>query len=1108
MIRTFSRAVCVLLGLGWAFAGSAAEIPRPEHPTPDAERPHWDNLNGTWDFRFDPKDEGKNAKWFEPGSAGFDRKIIVPFGWESELSGIQQPKGAPKVGWYRRSFKVPGDWPKGNHVWLRFGAVDETANVWVNGKHVTQHDGGYTPFEVDITAELKAEGENVVVLRAYDPTDPSHPTGKQVGWYTTTSGIWQTAWLESRPKTFIESFSVNTTLEPAEAVVSLRISGLVNGKSISADIRTDDPTIGRPAILPGSGISALGDRFLGIDGKAGEKSEPATLQMKIPVKNPVPWSPDSPHLYEITIELKDPESGASDSIKTYFGLRTIARGKYGDETFERVLLNGKPIFLRGALDQSFNPKGIYTAPSDAFLKKDIELAKSMGINFLRIHIKPDEPRRLYWADKLGMLIMEDMPNTWRQNAEARSTWEKTMREVVARDRNHPSIFAWVDFNETWGLGSPPQYKADKDTQQWVRNMVAETRKLDPTRLVEDNSPCNYDHVEGTDLNSWHFYIDDHEEAARHVAEVVKNSAPGSTFNYCPGQKMNTAPLINSEYGSVGAGSGDRDVSWGFRDLTTLQRKYRQIQGYIYTELTDIEWEHNGFYNYDRSPKDFGYGAYVPGMTPADLQGADFIGYDGPPAIVVKVGELIPVNLFVSHYSERKDPPTLKWWITGYDDMGEVVDNSPRERPVEWVPYGVKEQKRIAFRLHSPFVGAVALTLVDKAGQRIAANFVNVVVQPQKPAARVERGDAHEVALRFAAEDFATSEWSEKSVPAPPGKAYGRGKGALTYKLKLPAAAAKAKPQSFHLLLEAASRAGSEKRDWPERSYPLDYPQTDVRKWPTTLEVTFNGKRVARLDLEDDPADARGVLSHLARVDHGSHGEILNVSGELPESVKTDLASGKPLIVRLVVPADAKSAGGLSIYGASTGAFPFDPTVILHTEAEMPENLGVNPDDPVAIDSAASRESVLLAAGDSQKKAPARWVYTTTEPGRNWTDPKFDASPWQRGTAGFGSRGTPGVAAKTPWDSAAIWLRNQVEVPSLDPEDSIILHLFHDEDCEIFINGKMLFSAKGYVTGYQDIILDDAQRSLFRPGGNAIAVSCKQTGGGQGIDVGLKLIKAR
>ena len=1086
MIRSHSTVVAILVILNLPLAAAAAEIPRPEHPEPMAVRPHWANLNGTWEFRFDAKDEGKDQNWFAAGASGFDRKIVVPFGWESELSGIHQPKGAPKVGWYRRSFTVPKDFPKDHHVWLRFGAVDEHADVWINGKHISDHDGGYTPFEADITEVLTPEGENLLVVRAFDPTDPSHPTGKQVGWYTTTSGIWQTVWLEARPEQYIKDLVIETKIDPADVLFHVTMGNRGNAGSDVA-IKIHGAEVKE---LPGATVAV----------------PQGVRQIKAyRIENPKLWSPDSPHLYEATISLMHGNK-VVDSINTYFGLRTIARDKYGDEPFERILLNGKPIYLRGALDQSFNPQGVYTAPSDEFLKHDIELAKSMGTNFLRIHIKPDEPRRLYWADKLGMLIMEDMPNTWRQNPEARKTWEHTMREAVVRDRNHPSIFAWVDFNETWGLGLPPEYKADKDTQAWVRRMVAETHKLDPTRLVEDNSPCNYDHVEGTDLNSWHFYIDDHPEAARHIAEVVKSSSPGSAFNYCPGQAMNSAPLINSEYGSVSAGGGDRDVSWGFRDLTTLLRKYAKIQGYIYTELTDIEWEHNGFANYDRTAKDFGYGAFVPGMTPADLQGADFIGYDGPPVIVVKVDELIPINLFVSHYSERKEPPTLKWWVTGYDDLGDVEDIEPRERPVEWVPYGVKEQKRIAFRLHSPFVGAVALTLVDKEGKRIAANFVNVVVQPAAPAARAERGDEHEVAFRFAPDDFSSNRWSEKSSPAPPGKAYGRGKGSFVYKLKIPAAVAKAKPLSFHLLLEAASKAGNEKVDWPQRPDRQDYPQTDARKWPSTLEVSINGQRVGRVDLPDDPADARGVLSHLAKVEHGSHGEIIDIKGNLPDIAKADLAAGKPLFLRLSVPDDAPHAGGLSVYGAHTGAFPFDPTLILNTEAALPVDIGVTRDAPVAIDSLAARQTWLLAPGDSPKAEATRWAFTTSHPGPGWADPRFDDSAWGRGAPGFGTQGTPGVSVRTPWDSKEIWLRTVIELPKLGPDDSVSLHVFHDEDCEVFVNGNAIFRANGYITGYRDVMLDSNQQAFFHPGPNTVAVHCRQTGGGQGIDVGIKLIK--
>ena len=198
------------------------------------------------------------------------------------------------------------------------------------------------------------------------------------------------------------------------------------------------------------------------------------------------------------------------------------------------------------------PEGhLHGAANDDFLKGDMIIAKQMGLNALRIHIKPDEPRRLYWADRLGVLLIQDMPNTWRQNRGAREAWEHTMREAVLRDRNHPAIIAWVAFNETWGLGRPEEYKNDRDTQAWVGKMVEEIRVLDGhERLVEDNSPCNNDHVADTDLNSWHFYIDDHRQARRHIEEVVARTKPGSDFNYCPGLSQSSVPLINSEYGAV------------------------------------------------------------------------------------------------------------------------------------------------------------------------------------------------------------------------------------------------------------------------------------------------------------------------------------------------------------------------------------------------------------------------------------------------------------------------------------------------------------------------------------------------------------------------------
>lgn len=450
----------------------------------------------------------------------------------------------------------------------------------------------------------------------------------------------------------IADFRIAPLLDPARVTLHVNAMALPHGSEYRVRVEAKH--------------SEEGPRFSG-SRAVMIQDDSTSFDFTVDVPNPKLWTPESPHIYDATLELQDAAGRVVDSIQTYFGLRTIGRGKYGDESFERILLNGKPLYLRAALDQSFNPRGLYTAPDDEFLKRDMVIAKTMGLNGLRIHIKPDEPRRLYWADRYGILILEDMPNTWQQNARARVAWEKTMREAVMRDRNHPAIIAWVAFNETWGLGKAEDYKKDRDAQQWVARMVETIRDLEGhERLVEDNSPCNYDHIVSTDLNSWHFYIDDHVKAREHIQHVVNQTRPGSGFNYCPGLAQSSLPLINSEYGAVSAGGGDRDISWGLRDLTTQLRRHRKIQGFIYTELTDIEWEHNGLVNYDRTPKLFGYDTWLPDMRPNELLGADFIGYDAPPAIVGEPGETITVPIFVSHFSDRTFQPKLRWWVSGYD----------------------------------------------------------------------------------------------------------------------------------------------------------------------------------------------------------------------------------------------------------------------------------------------------------------------------------------------------------------------------------------------------------------------------------------------------------
>lgn len=1094
------------VGIIWAVAtwtvvvgGAAGDpVPRGEHPRPDFRRDRWACLNGTWQFRFDPEDRGLEEKWQAAASEGFERRIVVPFGWQSKLSGIADTSGQ-KIGWYRRRVKVPESF-RGKHVWLRFDAVDWEARVWVNGREVGRHEGGYTPFEFEITELAEPGGQATIVVRAHDATDPELPTGKQGGrWYTPTSGIWQTVWLEARPAQYVDRLRLTPSYRRRQWWLEVELEAAGPDGPVQVEIASPDSSVQKHR----ASIELQGGR--------------GRLETALEVSSPKPWTPEDPHLYDLEIRLAGSD-GATDTVHTYFGLRTIGRGKHGDLPHEAILLNGLPIYLRGALDQSFNPEGIYTAPSDEFMRRDMEIAKSAGFNFLRIHIKSEEPRRLYWADRLGVLIMEDMPCTWRQSPRARRAWEQTMRATIERDRNHPAVIAWCLFNESWGLGGDG-FKSDRDAQDWVLRMWTEVKQeLDPSRLVEDNSPCRQDHVR-SDINSWHFYLDDYPLARQHIEGVVKNTRPDSPFNYVPGRLQGAAPLMNSEYGAVSARGGDRDVSWGFRYLTTLLRREGIIQGYVYTELSDVEWEHNGVVNYDRSAKQFGYDGFVPEMTIADLQGADFVGYDGPPAFEINPGGEFTVRVFVSHFSRRTSEPTLRWQIVGTDNRGRPVVTDPQTMRVAWDPYRVTFQQPVRARAPSrrSLVGALVLELLDEEGRRIAANFMNLIVrrlpsedfppgqpQPSTDCPRVEVLGPRQVAVRFDPREFASLrtdepgwDWLDNR-----GKLYAYGSCEVEYHLALPEFVRNAIPTQVALMAELATKADVQRLDWPSVRRPLDHPQTQQRQYPGEVSVRLLDHPLWQFELPDDPADARGVLSHEAQYQRGSYGYLVRKRSDLTRNVSLREALRDKPVVPLVFRAAGKGHG-LSIYGAGLGRYLIDPTMVIQTARDLGHPAGWTSEESVTVHRLLdrSRRAEGLRTGESGGHS---WRYTTAKPASDWTRPEFDDSSWQTGSGGFGKGGSPAVRFRTPWTTSDIWLRTELQLPARPAR--MVLRCFHDDDVEIYVNGKQLLRAAGRTPDYQQRVLGKADRDLFQEGRNLVAAHCRQTGGGQGIDLGLTWIE--
>ena len=530
---------------------ASGEGVRPEYPRPAFRRDAWVNLNGQWEFGAgtDPR---------------FDRRIVVPFCPESVLSGIGELPG--DVVWYRRRF----DAPEGECLLLHFGAVDYRATVWVNDVEVGRHAGGHTPFAIDVTSAVRAR-DNVLVVRAEDPlADRTIPRGKQYWkpqpegiFYTPTTGIWQTVWLEP---------------VPARRIRRLRVSPRLDSASVDVEVEAD-------------GVVEIVAR---LDGRVAGRWSGSSGVAHISLDEVASWHPEAPRLYDLECTM------AGDRVESYFGLRTI-EAKQG-----QTWLNGKPLVQRLILDQGYWPDGLLTAPSDDALRRDIELAKAFGFNGARKHQKVEDPRWLYWADRLGFLVWSEMPSFHEHSGEAERRLAAEWADVVQRDRAHPCIVAWVPSNESFGLG---------DIEGAVRSnflvrLYNMTRELDATRPIASND--GWEHSL-TDLCTTHDYSapDVMSKRYRDLASALDGSASKHPI-FDPGFAYSGQPVLVTEFGGLRVAS---EGGWGWlevKDAEEFVSAYRElvealvqpgpVQGFCYTQLTDVQQEQNGLVTFDRRPK--------------------------------------------------------------------------------------------------------------------------------------------------------------------------------------------------------------------------------------------------------------------------------------------------------------------------------------------------------------------------------------------------------------------------------------------------------------------------------------------------------------------------
>jgi len=575
-------------------------IPRPEYPRPQFVREQWLNLNGTWQFDFDDADAGLAEHWFDQHT--FSKSIEVPFVFQSKLSGIGTNE-IHEVVWYRREFTVPAEW-SGKQVFLNFEAVDYRASVWINGVFAAFHEGGHTPFSVNTTKLLK-NGSNVIVLRAEDITgDKGQPRGKQYWekdsasiFYTRTTGIWQTVWLEPVSDLHLERVIITPHLESGSVHVEYEIVGDI---STPYELETSISFGGKTVVSESQTVDANANKGKWATNPHAVSSINPTFSLGSDLKV---WSPETPNLYDVNVKIKR-GGKVLDDVNSYFGLRSVAL-KDG-----KLLLNGKPYYLKFVLDQGYNPDGILTFPSDEYMKKDIELTKAMGFNGARKHQKVEEQRFHYWADKMGFLLWGEMANVYIYSETAIQRVATEWQAAVRRDYNHPSVIAWTPMNESWGV---PDLMNDPRQAQHLVAMYAITKSIDPNRPVISND--GWEHAK-TDILSMHDYEGSRDVLTPRYAtqESTLASRPANRELALPGFPYEGQPIMVTEFGGIGY-KKDAQEGWGYttasddedyieRYKAVVESIYASdtISGFCYTQITDVEQEINGLLTYDRQPK--------------------------------------------------------------------------------------------------------------------------------------------------------------------------------------------------------------------------------------------------------------------------------------------------------------------------------------------------------------------------------------------------------------------------------------------------------------------------------------------------------------------------
>ena len=564
--------------------------PRPEHPRPILTRPQWLNLNGAWSFQTDPDQIGQAQGW--PNGLPSPDVIIVPFAPGTQASCAACPQDCQAV-WYERTIAdLP--WSSAETL-LHIGAADHTTTIWINGHQVAHHRGGYSPITTNIAPFLRAM-PNRIVIRVSDTTSWQQPRGKQAGdtrWpidYDPIIGIWQTVWLEPVPAVRVSQ--VHYRFDLAEQRLTV-ITQLSQHSDVDIEIELQQPN-GQPLYVRGSAKGR------------------SAVSLSLGISNPRLWHPEDPHLYPVRIRLIEDET-ETDCVESYTGLRSLSVAD------DKILLNGEPVYLRGVLDQGYFPEGWYTATTDSALKQDVELTLALGFNLARKHQKFEDPRYLYWADRLGLMVWSEMPSGRIFSETLVTDLTQEWTALVRRDQAHPCIVGWVPFNESWGLWHQSERREQRHFADAIYHL---TKALDPTRPVVTNDGWEY-----STGDYWTLHLYDSTSAAlqSRLASLTQNPAqsihdgPNPRSGALAGADPRHLPLLLTECGGIGLvtnpdiGAADaffygdmpQDASAFLArtaELLNAINDTSKLRGFVWTQLTDVQQEINGLLDFHRNPK--------------------------------------------------------------------------------------------------------------------------------------------------------------------------------------------------------------------------------------------------------------------------------------------------------------------------------------------------------------------------------------------------------------------------------------------------------------------------------------------------------------------------